>query len=236
MNIVLLDDVRSHNQILKTAVNNVLRKNGLPGKIVLEATDFEQVLDYASKDPPLTLYFLDIRLEQAQNGLDVLRQVRRTGIRDRFIIVTAYPHYALDCLKAHAYDLLIKPVEEAALEECLRSLYQELQADDGTMIDIEIGPRTVRLPIHEIWYIETSGRSLCAHTGRGLFTWAGSLSAMEEKLAPYSFIRIHRKCLVNSTHIQEWNSTMGEILVHGERLHVSRRMQSNLSSGGKKAP
>ena len=228
MNIVLLDDLSGHNTLLKLMLERIIEKHGLPAQIALTATDFSQVLDYAKSNPPLTVYFLDIRLEQAQNGLDVLRSVRRDDVRDHFIIVSAYPHYAMDCLKAHAYDFLIKPIEEAAVEECLMSLWRELQADEGRMLDIDLGARTIRVPLREIWYIESSGRNLVAHTDRGIFKWAGSLSALVKSLQPYSFIQIHRRTLVNDAHVEEWNTLTNEVVVHGVTLSISRRMQAQL--------
>ena len=231
MNIVLLDDNATHNKLLRMNLEQLMQQYAIPGQVVLEATDFQQVLGYAAGDPPMTIYFMDILLEQELNGIETIMRLRRRCIKDQFIIVSAYPHYALESLKVHAYDFLVKPVEHAALETCFLSLCQELQSAVGDMIDINIGARTIRIPISEIYYIEAVGRNVCAHTGRGIYSWAESLANMEERLKPYAFVRIHRKYLANSTYIDEWNDSEHILIVHGEKLLISRRKLSLLTRG-----
>lgn len=233
MNIVLLDDNEVHNKQLKTSLLNILDRNHIGGRIALEATTFQQVLDYAKSNPPLTVYFLDIRLEQEQTGLDICKQLRRDTVRDRFVFVSAYPHYALDCLKVHAYDLLLKPVDLQALNDCVLSLYKEIAGDISTAFEIQIGSRTIRVPISQIHYVEACGRNVCVHSSQGNYTYASSLLKAESLLSGYAFVRIHRKYLVNKAYVQEWDSTADEVLICGERLPVSRRMLKNLTSEGR---
>ena len=229
MNVVLLDDVSDHNAQLKMVLERVFAREHIEANFALEATSLEEIMAYAATDPPQTVYFMDIRLEQEETGIDICRRLRRPNVRDRFIFVSAYPHYAMDCLKVHAYDLLLKPVSEAALEECVRSLRQEMLLDAEDVLDIRMGARTIRIPIRDIWYIASEGRNLQAHTARGLYTYAGSLSTLEEKLAPQGFVRVHRKYLVNESWIEEWTPT--DVLVHGDKLPVSRRMCRQLPGG-----
>lgn len=231
MNIVLLDDTENHNRQMRASLQQVLDRRSIPAVIVLEATRFEQVLEYAASDPPATVYFLDIRLEQEQTGLDVCRQLRRDAVRDWFIFVSAYPHYAMDCLKMHAYDFLMKPVENSALEECLISLYKELSQADQPSFEIRIGSRTIRIPVRQIFYVEAMGRNVCAHTAQGAYTYAAGLSRLEQELAIHGFLRTHRKYLINPAFIEEWDTAADIIQVHGVRLPFSRRRQKQLTGG-----
>lgn len=232
MNIVLLDDVGSHNAQLKQAILDICRRENLPAEIALEATRFEQVLEYAASNPPLTVYFLDIRLDQEKTGLDVCRLLRRDEVRDRCVFVSAYPHYALDCLRVHAYDLLLKPVSMSDLRDCLLSLYRELQMDGSAMLDIPIGSRVVRLPISGIYFLEAQGRNVVAHTVRGDYTWQTTMAHMEEMLSDYDFVRIHRKYLANRAHVQEWDTAADTIVVHGQTLPFARRARKVLAREG----
>ena len=231
LNIVLLDDVATHNQQFKQTLTAILEERHIPAVIALEATRFEQVLEYAASDPPMTIYFLDIRLDQEQTGLDVCRQLRRDTVRDRVIFVSAYPHYAMDCLKLHAYDFLMKPVETSALEECIASLYKEITIEDQPVFDIRIGSRTIRIPVSQIYYLESLGRNLRVYTSQGIYTYADSLARLEELLADHHFIRTHRKYLVNSAYIEEWDTAADTIQVHGTKLPFSRRRQKALTAG-----
>ena len=102
MRIVLLDDSRAHNAQMRQAIENICGDAHIPAEIALEATCFDEVAAYAAGNPPLTVYFFDIQLEEEKTGVDVCRALRRENVRDRFIFVSAYPHYALDCLNVHA--------------------------------------------------------------------------------------------------------------------------------------
>lgn len=230
MRIVLLDDSRAHNAQMRQAIENICGDAHIPAEIALEATCFDEVAAYVAGNPPLTVYFFDIQLEEEKTGVDVCRALRRENVRDRFIFVSAYPHYALDCLNVHAYDLLLKPVDLNALRQCLISVYRDIQADAPQMLDIQIGSRLIRMPVRDVYYFESQGRNVIAHTSRGDFSYAAALSGLKETLAADGFVQIHRKYLVNRAHIQEWDTGADTVLVHGTPLPLARRMRRELIS------
>ena len=228
MNIVLLDDSDRHNQLLRAALTTLIDESRIEADIVLEATRAEQVLEYAAANPPQTLYFLDIRLEQEPSGLELCQRIQARRSGDRFIFVSAYPHYALDCLKLHAYDLLVKPLDPQELRACVLSLYREMTNEPGDALELPIGSRTIRVPINSIYYLQAQGRNVRVHTSRGDYTCAASLSGFEPTLLPRHFVRTHRKYLVNGLYIQEWDTSSDELVIYGEHLPISRRRQQQL--------
>lgn len=229
MNFVLLDDVASHNRLLGQMLLDICKSENIEANIALEASNFNAVLEYAASNPPQTIYLLDICLEQEQTGLDICRRLVQNRTGDHFIFVTAYPLYALDCLKLHAYDMLIKPVLPEDLRACIRSLHRDLQHCGGhVVLRIPIGSRTVCVPSEEVFFVEVSGRNVTAHTAQGNFTWRSSLADLQKILPVQQYVRIHRRCLVNRAHIQEWDDVEDTVLVHGEYLHFSRRMRKNI--------
>lgn len=232
MNIVLLDDVEQHNAQFRSVLTRVLEEEHIEALIALEATRAEEVLEYARTNPPLTVYFLDIRLEQPQTGVDLCRRLRREAVRDRFIFVSAYPHYAMECLKVHAWDFLMKPVDPQTLKECVIALHRELQGEQPGMLDLRIGSRNIRLPLEDIRYIESEGRYAHVHAASGLYSVAMSMNALEEALKHRGFVRVHRKYIVNEAHIREWDSAEGTVTVGSEGLPLSRRMQKRLMQKG----
>ena len=229
MNFVLLDDVASHNHLMGKMLLDVCKSENIEAHIALEASDINAVLNYAALDPPPSVYLLDIRLEQEQTGLDICRMLSRDRTGDYFIFVTAYPDYAFDCLKLHAWDLLVKPVLPEDLRACIRSLHRELlQAGERMVLRIPVGSRTICIPSEQVYFIEVSGRNVTAHTIQGNFTWRASLADLQKTLPEKQYARIHRRYLVNRAHIQEWDDAEDTILVHGQYLHFSRRMRKNI--------
>lgn len=230
MNFVLLDDTAEHNRLMRQLLLDVCDAEGIKANIALEATDIKEVLDYASFNPPTTVYLLDIQLEQDRSGLDLCRRLEMERTGDFFIFVTAYPNYALDCLKLHAYDMLVKPVMPEDLRACLRSLHKEASKTAGRVVlRIPIGSRIVCVPSDQVLFIEVQGRNVTAHTLQGDFTWRSTLTALQKALPENQYVRIHRRYLVNRAHIQEWNDADDTVLVRDKLLHFSRRMRKNLT-------
>lgn len=230
MNFVLLDDIADHNRLMRQLLLDVCDAEGIEANIALETTDIKEAFDYAALDPPATVYLLDIQLEQGQSGLDLCRRLGMERTGDFFIFVTAYPNYALDCLKLHAYDMLVKPVMQEDLRACLRSLRKDAARTAGRIVlRIPIGSRIVCVPSDQVCFIEVQGRNVTAHTLQGDFTWRSTLTDLQKMLPEKQYTRIHRRYLVNRAYIQEWNDAEDTVLVHGQLLHFSRRMRKNLS-------
>ena len=233
MNIVLLDDSPSHNAQMREAILNIASREQLPLEIALTATTFEEVEAYAAGNPPKTLYFLDIRLEANETGIDLCRALTRSDVRDRFVFVSAYPNYALDCLKVHAYDLLLKPVDLSALRECLICSWRDMTADDAQSVEFRIGSRIVHLPVNDIYYVEAKGRNVVAHTARGDYSWAAALTGVLTLLAPYGFVQIHRSVIANRAHMPEMDLEADSVTVHGTALPFSRRIRREMKREAK---
>lgn len=90
MDFVLIDDVSSHQTILSDQLALLCAKLRLPCHITLATTDWREVVAYAEKARPDTVYFLDIELEGEVDGIALCRmihekQARRTSSTPRRI-------------------------------------------------------------------------------------------------------------------------------------------------------
>ena len=229
MNIVILDDVESHNVMLRHMIENIQAESRLELQVVLATTQWEDVLAYAKVRHPQTLYLLDIELNSSQNGLEVCKSLQNTQSGDHFIFASAYPHHSFDCLKCHAYDFLLKPFSQLELKESLVALMNEVRSrSKGSTVEVHIGSRTVYLSDDEILYLEAMGKNLCAHTLRGDFSWRCSLKQLASSLSPEQYVQVHRNYVVNRRFIEEYDADGDAVRVHGHVLPVSRRMRKNL--------
>jgi DNA-binding response OmpR family regulator len=104
--------------------------------------------------PQADIVLLDHRLTGEQTGLDVLREIRRSGLPAAVVLVTAYgsEHLVAEALRLGATDYVVKDEKlAAALPEVLRRVVrvrrieQALRANRGDVIRIE---RTAA--IHEV--------------------------------------------------------------------------------------
>lgn len=155
--------------------------------------------------------FLDIQMQEL-TGLEMARVLGQQAAPPRIVFTTAFPQYALEGYKVDALDYLVKPFN---YEEFLRAAnkaraYTELaQAGPNAAAETQPDPtedylflkveyQLVRVALSDILYVEGLKDYVKVHlksTPRPLLSLM-SLRAMEEKLPPRRFLRIHRSFIV----------------------------------------
>lgn len=201
--------------------------------------------------------FLDIRMP-GSTGLEAA-QVMAEDWPDAapfplLVFVTAYDQYALEAFDVHAVDYLLKPFDETRFAKALARARSAVQAQrSGEVSDrllallrgLRAAPagRTERLVVksagrlfflrtEEIDWIESSGNYVCLHVGTETHLLRETMSSLEARLDPASFIRIHRTAIVNVDRIKELQPLFhGEyevVLRGGARLTLSRSYRDRL--------
>lgn len=202
------------------------------------------VADIRSLAPDLI--FLDVQMP-ALDGfgvLDALKGERVPGV----IFVTAYNEYAIQAFEVNALDYLLKPVDCERLSKAVeraKSRLAQLNRDDkfdsrvrAMLEDIKSGSkflkrltikltgRTILLPTDEIDWIETHGNYLKVYARREAHLIRGTMQALETKLNPEKFVRVHRSAIVNVEKIKEIhprsNGDQDLVLQNGQQLMLSR--------------
>ncbi len=86
----------------------------------LAETDPARALETITYSPPDAV-FLDIDMPKL-NGLELALRIQEKCPGVVVIFVTAYAQYALEAYKAHPLDFLLKPVNQARLDDCIGHL------------------------------------------------------------------------------------------------------------------
>ena len=91
-------------------------------------------------------------------------------------------------------------------------------------LSIKQGDRTIVLRLEEIVWIEAQDYCVTIHSTRGSHLVRASLTSLEGRLAPETFVRTHRTAIVNLTHVRETLDRDGLRLVlsEGTQVGVSR--------------
>src|SRR5262245_25275333 len=186
------------------------------------------------------------------------------------IFVTAFDNHALKAFEAHAFDYLLKPIdddrfattidrvrrrvverEESEVARRLAALMQDLRpaldgADQATQKRPDTEPlgtpvnrivvrdrdRVLLVDVGDIDWIGADGDYVRIHAGGKSHLIRDTMAAMEQRLDPASFVRIHRSTIVNTSRIREMRpySTReyAVILRDGTRLRLSRRYRERL--------
>lgn len=198
------------------------------------------------------LVFLDVQMP-GLTGVDVVRQVGPARM-PAVIFVTAYDQYALQAFDLAALDYLLKPFDDERFDQAfararqaitlqtmhelrnkLSALFQEAPPSPPAApppprylerIAVEMRGQMRIVPIRRIDFITASGDYVELHVGEDTFLIREQMQALEERLDPDLFFRIHRSTIVQLDRIDRLLFSPGGDyavrLVDNRRLKVSR--------------
>ena len=199
--------------------------------------------------------FLDIQMP-GRSGFDVLTALDMPA-PPKVVFVTAHDEHALAAFRVNALDYLLKPVEEAPLEEALQRVRRSLGANDAGEAQARLraltevlgngglpagaveetlavhGSGRIRLVrIADIDYLEAQGDYVAIHAAGRALMMRTTLADMEERLRAKGFLRIHRSQIVNKSRVVELkaldNGEYDVILRDGSQLKLSRSYRAAL--------
>jgi two-component system LytT family response regulator len=150
------------------------------------------------------------------------------------IFVTAYDQHAIKAFEINAVDYIVKPYtserfheavdraidrigarsadasqNEARLVSVLQRVFADEDKNDKGSDRILVRDRDrIRLVrAHDVDWVESEANYVRLHVGAASYLIRGNLGKLEEKLAAFGFVRVHRRFLVNVdrvTEVQPW--------------------------------
>ena len=199
------------------------------------------------------LVFLDIQMPE----LDGIGLAAALTAQDgpAVVFVTAYSEHALRAFEVNAVDYVLKPFdrerfraaldrararlaagERAELTGRLAAVLAELERSRGyaQRILVRSDGRIRLVSVGEVDWIEAADNYVRLHAGPERHLVRETMAAMEARLDPSRFARIHRSTIVNLARIRELQPTFnGEyvVLLHtGAKLTLSRGYRDALRS------
>ncbi|HXW08337.1 MAG TPA: LytTR family DNA-binding domain-containing protein [Vicinamibacterales bacterium] len=219
-------------------------------EVVAQCRDGEEAVA-AIQDHSPDLVFLDVQMPQ-MNGFDVIEAVG-TERMPLVIFVTAFDQHALRAFQVRALDYILKPFDRERFTEALTrarrqiereetgdlgrrllALVKDLRRDQprSDRLVVKSGGRLFFLRMDEIDWIEAAGNYVRLHVGNTSHLLRETMNAIEGRLDPEKFFRIHRSRIVNMERIQEmqpWlNGEYAVVLRTGTRLTLSRGYREKL--------
>lgn len=222
-------------------------------EVVGEIPDGRRAVAAVEKLKP-DLLFLDVQMPE-MDGFAVLDAIAGKHM-PAIIFVTAYDRYAVQAFEVHALDYLLKAFDrerfgkaverakeeirrsrEGALSERLAGLLEDLESRKplATRMVIKSGGRIFFLPVEEIDWVEAADNYVCIHAGSETHLMRETLQALESRLNPAKFFRIHRSTIVNIDRIRElqpiFHGDYSVRLRDGTELTLSRSYREKLGEG-----
>lgn len=216
-------------------------------EILGEAGNVREALQLIAGTRP-NLLVLDIQMPNG-SGFDLLEQL--DGAAPAVVFVTAYDEYAIAAFDARAVDYVLKPVEFdrlalaierargvierkeqeqrlAELQSVVGALRGELHArtEKDTNFWVSSRGESHRVSAGDIIWIQAERDYVRLHTGARSFLYHESLAALEQRLDPASFVRVHRSAIIRRQRLKSFRrgqfASLTAVLDDGTEVRVGR--------------
>jgi two-component system, LytTR family, response regulator len=215
-------------------------------EVVAECADGESAIR-ALRSAQVDLLLLDIHMP-GLSGRDVLDAVTFERL-PVIVFVTAHAQYAIDAFDRDAVDYLLKPFDEprfrTSIARARRELAARREARDAldapgtcdrrflSRLAVQQHGRIVFVKVSDIDTIEAAGNYVSIRAGGETHLARLSMTALEARLDPDRFARIHRSAIVNLDYVREVRPWSGgeQVLVLGDgrRLTIGRAYRSRIA-------
>ncbi|MFD2542510.1 LytR/AlgR family response regulator transcription factor [Lacinutrix gracilariae] len=239
LNAIIVEDEKTSRDILK----KYLAKYCPNVNILGEAENVEEAL-VLIRNNHLDVVFLDVEMPYG-NAFDLLDKVGDASFET--IFVTAYNHYAIDALNAHASYYLMKPI---SIDELIKAVdyVVEIKTKEDALQDEVLVPNTntvngkITIPQQDGFeVIETANILYCKADDNYTELYLNNnkkklvsktLKYFEEALSNSSFARVHKSYLVNVNEITKYVKGKGGhvVLSNGKEVLVSASKKAALLS------
>jgi two-component system, LytTR family, response regulator len=220
-------------------------------EIIGDCANGYEAVDAITEHSP-DLVFLDVQMPEV-DGFAVLEGIE-PGALPFVIFITAYDQYALKAFEVSAVDYLLKPFDRKRFERALQRAKSRLLSERGNELNqqtlallqelraksrylermlIKSGGRAFFLKTEEIDWIEAEGKYVRLHFGRESYLLREGIGAIEGRLDPRRFLRIHRSAIVNIDRVKElqpwFHQEYRVILRDNTELMLSRSCRKRLA-------
>lgn len=208
--------------------------------VVGECADGASALKVIASERP-HIVFLDVQMPEL-DGFEVVQSVPPTELPG-VVFVTAFDRYALRAFDVQAIDYLLKPFTRERFRTALLRARARLdgRGDDNiaklidhlratnrypTRLAVRAADRLIVIDWRDVDWVEAADNYVKLHVGAKEFLVRDTLAAIEKRLDPERFARIHRSAIVQLDRIAELHPAghgdVDVVLRGGARLVLSR--------------
>tara|TARA_B100000809_G_scaffold118088_1_gene116431 strand:- start:1524 stop:2258 length:735 start_codon:yes stop_codon:yes gene_type:complete len=236
---IIVEDEENSREILR----NYLNKYCPDVEVLGEAANVEDAL-VLIRNTELDLVFLDVEMPYG-NAFDLLDRVGDVNFETVF--VTAYNHYAIDALNAHASYYLMKPI---SIDELIKAVdyVAEIRTKEDALQDQVLVPKMnavsgkITIPQQNGFEVlQTADIMYCKADDNYTEIYLSNnkkklvsktLKYFEEALNESGFARVHKSYLVNVNEVTKYIKGKGGsvVLSNGKEIMVSASKKSDLLS------
>lgn len=215
--IAIVEDEAEFAVQLQEFLKQYQKENDVPFKITVFGDGAEILEDY---QPLYDIILLDIEMPKV-NGMEAAEKIRKTDSDVVLMFITNMASYAIRGYEVGALDFVMKPITYYTFAMKLTRALKRAKQKEQQQILLGLSDGVKKVGIHQIFYVEVQNRVLHYHTDEGEYTMRGTMSSVEQMLAPYPFVKCNHWYIVNLMHVSEVRGNIA--MVGGHELEISRR-------------
>ena len=194
--------------------------------LVGECTNSIDAINFLNREK-VDLMLLDIEMPE-MSGLDLIKQLSNSPL---VILTTAKSDYAVEAFEQKVIDYLIKPV---SLPRFIKSIERARELFEGSSIYtkqndsffVRHDGTWVKVVFEEILYIQALGDYVTIYTLTAKYTIHATMKAIDEKLPPNKFQRVHRSYIIAVSQISLLSDNM--VTIAGKQIPIAESFKPQL--------
>jgi two-component system LytT family response regulator len=224
MNCLIVDDQRISRAVIKDMM-------GLDPSLILigECADaMEAHKEILSKQ--VDLLFLDIEMP-GMSGMELAESLK--GKRPIIIFTTSQPGYAVDAYNLNVVDFLVKPITPARFLKAVEKAKELFQLTGETaasknneFLFVRDSNVLKKIKASDILYMEAKGDYVKFYLADQTYSIHSTLIAVEQKLSPAIFFRVHRSFIINLNKIDTIEG--GTLIINHQLVPVANVYRASL--------
>ncbi len=233
LKIFVCEDNKEQRDRFAKIIKDVIIIENFDMELALAADKPEEIVAYISENTVSGLYFLDIDLKAAINGIELAAQIRKYDPRGFIVFVTTHAEmsYLTFMYKVEAMDYIIKDnysnIKER-IHQCITDAHTKYTAkttDLQKIFSLKTEDKIINIEYNKILFFETSPtiHKIIVHAVDRQIEFYAKMKDIEEKLDE-RFYRCHKSYIVNKDNIKEIDiSNRCIYMINGEECLISTR-------------
>lgn len=234
---VIIDDETAAVNALKL----LIAKHVKDVAVIAGTTDCTEGISLIENQKP-DIVFLDVSMPD-MSGFSLVKQLAYKNFD--LIFVTAYERYAIQALKLHVSDFLVKPIDIDELKQAVENILKMRIAHGNEHTRLFLQPELqhnsrIALPVREgltfvniadIIQVESSGSYSIFHcVDKKKYMVSKNIGEYEQMLPTTQFFRVHKSHLVNLKKVKKYVRIDGYYveMEDGSFIEIARRKKDEL--------
>lgn len=166
------------------------------------------------------LLLLDIQMD-AMNGMELGKELRKSGNEVSIIFVTSSDDYLKDGYSVHPIEYLFKPVQKKELLEAVKFDIDKNYLSD--VVTFQTGNnKFITVAMNDIYFLEGQNHNIIFHTTKEVKKYSVSLADIAKMLPQGNFVRCHKSYMVNLEYVREITRSSMKLSM-GRQLPIGRK-------------